>query len=188
MPGKTFAFPDLNADCSACAALCCIALHFDKGDAFGFEKPAGTPCPNLAKTEFSCTIHKDLGPAGFDGCVRFDCRGAGQAVTQEVFKGKDWRSKPEILGDMMVAFSIMRQLHATLEILKILSQLPLNQVESEILNNLFIDFAPPSTGWTLKALEELQFSGAFARYKTALPNFRSVANDPNALAALRDPS
>ncbi|GAA6207768.1 hypothetical protein NBRC116601_10610 [Cognatishimia sp. WU-CL00825] len=188
MAGKTYDFPDLKADCSACAALCCIALHFDKGDAFGFDKLAGVPCPNLAKSDFSCTIHQDLALAGFEGCIRFDCRGAGQAVTQDVFDGKDWRSHPNILGDMMTAFQIMRQLHKVLEILKLLSQLPLHKSEAQTLADLVDDFAPPDDGWTLEALEKLQTSGAFAHYQSALPSFRSVATDPNALAALQDPS
>ena len=38
---------ELTADCSKCAALCCVAMAFDKGDMFGCDKVAGEVCKHL---------------------------------------------------------------------------------------------------------------------------------------------
>jgi len=67
------------ADCAQCAALCCVHTTFTKSADFAIDKPAGTPCPNLGE-DHRCTIHADLRPSGFVGCVAFDCFGAGQRV------------------------------------------------------------------------------------------------------------
>lgn len=96
----------LEADCSACAGLCCVAPAFVKSSDFAISKPAGAPCPNLAD-DFRCGIHEQLVPRGFPGCVVFDCFGAGQRLTQETFGGRDWRAAPE----MLAALPVMRQLH-----------------------------------------------------------------------------
>ncbi len=77
------------------------------------DKPAGTPCLNLAD-DFSCTIHDTLRPRGFRGCTVFDCFGAGQHVSQDLFGGISWRTRPETAGDMFRAFAVVRQLHETL--------------------------------------------------------------------------
>ncbi|MFC4067598.1 pentapeptide repeat-containing protein [Actinoplanes subglobosus] len=41
----------------------------------------------------------------------FDCFGAGQRITQETFGGRDWRSAPELSGDMFALLPVVRQLH-----------------------------------------------------------------------------
>src|SRR5690242_200156 len=97
---------ELHADCSRCAALCCVAPAFAKSSDFAINKPAGTPCRNLGG-DFWCTIHERLDASGFHGCVVFDCFGAGQRITQETFGGRDWRAAPEMLATLPV----MRQLH-----------------------------------------------------------------------------
>lgn len=100
----------LAADCSKCAALCCVAPAFAKSSDFAVDKPAGRPCRNLGD-DFRCTVHEELISHGFPGCVVFDCFGAGQRITQETFGGRDWRSAPELSGDMFVVLPVMRQLH-----------------------------------------------------------------------------
>ncbi len=100
----------LAADCSRCAALCCVAPAFAKSSDFAVDKPAGQACRNL-RDDFSCGIHEELPRRGFPGCVVFDCFGAGQRLTQETFGGRDWRSEPGIAGDMFAALPVMRQLH-----------------------------------------------------------------------------
>jgi hypothetical protein len=75
---------------------------------FASDKPAGTPCPNLAP-DFSCGIHDRLRRRGFRGCTVFDCFGAGQAVSQGLFDGVSWRDKPDSRSAMFAAFKIMRQ-------------------------------------------------------------------------------
>ncbi len=77
----------LRADCSRCAALCCVVPAFTRSADFAIDKPAGRPCPNLS-ADFRCGIHDRLRPAGFPGCAAFDCFGAGQRVTAE-FAGPD---------------------------------------------------------------------------------------------------
>ncbi|GLY03468.1 pentapeptide repeat-containing protein [Actinoplanes sp. NBRC 101535] len=74
------------------------------------DKPAGRPCRNLGD-DFRCTVHEELPQRGFRGCVVFDCFGAGQRITQDTFGGRDWRSSPEIAGDMFAALPVVRQLH-----------------------------------------------------------------------------
>jgi hypothetical protein len=101
---------ELAADCSRCAALCCVAPAFARSSDFAVDKPAGRPCRNLGD-DFRCTIHEELPQRGFPGCVVFDCFGAGQRITIETFGGRDWRSAPELAGDMFALLPVVRQLH-----------------------------------------------------------------------------
>lgn len=104
---------DLRADCSRCAALCCVAPAFAASSDFAIDKPAGRPCPNLG-ADFRCGIHAHLRERGFPGCAVFDCLGAGQKVTQVTFGGADWRATPEVAPRMFRAFGVMRSLHEVL--------------------------------------------------------------------------
>jgi hypothetical protein len=106
----------LEADCTRCAALCCVAPAFAKSSDFAVHKPAGQACKNLAD-DFRCGIHDRLPERGFRGCVVFDCFGAGQRITQETFGGRDWRGTPEIAGAMFATLPVMRQLHELLWLL-----------------------------------------------------------------------
>ncbi|HEX9064460.1 MAG TPA: pentapeptide repeat-containing protein, partial [Streptosporangiaceae bacterium] len=101
---------ELRADCRRCAALCCIVPAFTASADFAISKPAGQPCPNLT-AGFGCSIHDRLRPAGFGGCAAFDCFGAGQAVVQGAFGGRDWRSEPDLASSMFAVFPVLRQLH-----------------------------------------------------------------------------
>jgi Pentapeptide repeats (8 copies) len=103
----------LRADCGRCFALCCVAPAFSASADFAIDKPAGTPCPNLA-ADFRCGIHDRLRPSGFAGCTVYDCFGAGQQVAQVTFGGQDWRGTPELAGPMFAAFAVMRPLHELL--------------------------------------------------------------------------
>lgn len=111
-------FPTLNReslrpDCGNCFALCCTALGFSRTTDFAIDKPAGTPCQNL-NSDFSCTIHDTLRPRGFRGCTVFDCFGAGQNVSQNLFQGISWKADPGTAKDMFAAFKVVRQLHEML--------------------------------------------------------------------------
>jgi uncharacterized protein YjbI with pentapeptide repeats len=103
----------LRPDCGNCFALCCTALGFSRTSDFAIDKPAGTPCQNLA-SNFSCTIHDSLRPRGFPGCTVFDCFGAGQNVSQKLFQGISWKADPAAAEDMFSAFKVVRQLHEML--------------------------------------------------------------------------
>jgi uncharacterized protein YjbI with pentapeptide repeats len=110
---STEARRDLRADCSRCFGLCCVAPAFSASADFAITKPAGQPCPNLAR-DFRCGIHHDLRNRGFAGCTVFDCFGAGQKVAEVTYGGRDWRSNPQTAAQMFAAFAVMRQLHEVL--------------------------------------------------------------------------
>ncbi len=99
----------LRADCSRCAALCCVAPAFAVSADFAIDKPAGRPCPKL-RPDFGCNIHDGQREQGFPGCAVFDCFGAGQQVVQATFGGRNWRQAPELASSMFAIFPIMRQL------------------------------------------------------------------------------
>lgn len=103
----------LRPDCGNCFALCCTAFGFTRSADFPINKPAGTPCHNLAD-DFSCTIHDSLRPRGFRGCTVFDCFGAGQNVSQGLFAGKSWVEEPDSKKEIFSAFALARQLHEML--------------------------------------------------------------------------
>ena len=86
----------LQADCEQCAALCCVALAFDKSEWFPIDKPNGVVCPQLDGSN-RCKIYDTREALGYNGCLNFDCHGAGQRVTQEVFGGRSWREDPALL-------------------------------------------------------------------------------------------
>jgi len=152
------AMVDLSSDCKNCAALCCVALAFDKGAMFAFSKAAGVPCPHLKG--HSCGIHPDLEAKGLKGCVQYQCDGAGQRVMKEVFPGQTWRDEPELLGPMMAAFSSMRKVHGQLVLLKAAEALSLSVDQRAELKH-FRQRLAPEAGWSEEALEKLEKSGIF---------------------------
>ena len=103
----------LRGDCKKCFGFCCIALYFSASEGFPISKEAGNPCVNL-KSDFNCSVHKNLRKKGFKGCIAYDCFGAGQKVAQVTFGGHDWRQVPESAKQMFEVFLIMRKLHEML--------------------------------------------------------------------------
>lgn len=142
--------PDLAADCSECAALCCIALAFDEGDDFAFDKPAGLPCPNLAGHD--CGIYDRLSDEGFPGCARYDCEGAGQR-TLALYDGVSWQQQADLTGPMLETFRHMRILHELIGLLDTARTLPLDSDEEDQLYDLVERLCPdemtPETARTL---------------------------------------
>lgn len=106
----------LTADCSRCCALCCVAHSFDRSAEFALSKRAHTPCPHLGG-DFRCGVHDDLGGAGFRGCASYDCLGAGQHVTQDLFGGRSW-SEHDDPGTMLDVFLVVRRLFEQLSLLE----------------------------------------------------------------------
>ncbi|MBA9084951.1 hypothetical protein FHR92_001413 [Fontibacillus solani] len=103
----------LQSDCEACFGICCVALPYAKSADFAMDKEGGNPCRNLC-TDHRCSIHEQLIEKGFHGCVSYECFGAGQHVSQEIYKGKDWREHPELSQEMFSVFPIVQQLHEML--------------------------------------------------------------------------
>lgn len=119
---------DLRPDCARCAALCCVALPFDRSSRFAIDKAANVPCPNLDRHS-RCRIHANLAARGFGGCVAFDCFGAGQRVTQEIFKGRSWQDDPALLAPMARAFLTALRAHEYLLLLREAAGLPLSPAD-----------------------------------------------------------
>lgn len=115
----------LRPDCGRCAALCCVALAFDRGALFGFDKAAGEACAHLTVCG-RCAIHRSRARRGFGGCVGYDCLGAGQRVTQDLFGGRTWRDDPALLAPMSEAFVVVRRAHDLLMLLRQARRLPLS--------------------------------------------------------------
>lgn len=105
--------PQLSADCERCAALCCVAPWFSRGEDFGLDKAADVPCPHLG-ADRRCTQHAALRTRGFPACAAFDCFGAGQRVVQETFAGVDWEGDAALRPVVHETFFAMRGLHALL--------------------------------------------------------------------------
>ena len=114
---------DLRADCTQCMGLCCVAPALVVSADFAISKPPGEPCPNLG-ADLRCGIHARLRDEGFPGCAVFDCFGAGQRVSKELFPHGDWRTGPEVAAAVFAAFATVRQLHELLWYLAEALELP----------------------------------------------------------------
>jgi len=136
----------LRGDCAQCAALCCVALAFDRSPLFAFDKPAGEPCANLGPRG-RCTIHAERAAKGFAGCEAYDCLGAGQAVTQGLFGGRSWRDDPALLGPMMRAFAVMRPAYEVINLLRLARRLSLPKSAGRRIESA-LERLDPEGGWT----------------------------------------
>jgi hypothetical protein len=143
---------ELRADCANCAALCCMALAFDRSALFAIDKPAGQACLHLDACG-ACAIHDARAARGFSGCVRFDCLGAAQRVTQAFFGGRNWMEDRSLVGPMSRAFGILLRAHAYLALL--------NQAAT-------IHLAPPDRQTLIALRAALEDAGACAEDIDAL--------------------
>jgi hypothetical protein len=100
----------LRPDCANCCGLCCVVPPFDAEQGFGHDKAAREPCHHL-QDDFRCGIYGQLADKGYPGCVAFDCFGAGQRVTQELFQGANWSQSPEVAAEMFDSYERLRPLH-----------------------------------------------------------------------------
>ena len=84
----------LVADCNQCDALCCNASQFATPK---YKKTAGAICKNIDLQTLKCQIYNKRKNLGYDFCQRFDCHGAGQAVTKLFRKlGRTWQNDKTI--------------------------------------------------------------------------------------------
>lgn len=150
----------LKADCSKCAALCCIALPFDKSDKFAFDKPGGAACKHLLAGH-ACSIHNRLVQQGFSGCTAYECHGAGQRVVQDVFGGRSWQDDASLVEPMSDAFFAMRQIHDLLYLLSAARQLPLEPAHKARCAALEARL-DPQEGWNRESLASFQIDAARA--------------------------
>ncbi|MBL4811357.1 MAG: hypothetical protein JKX69_03120 [Rhodobacteraceae bacterium] len=169
--------PVFAADCGACVALCCVALAFDKGQKFAEAKPAGTPCRHLARDGVLCTIHDRLHMDGFSGCVAYDCLGAGQRVSQELFAGQSWRKQPALLGPMIDAFWAMRHVQEQHLLLVEAAKLPLTAAEEAARQELLASLAP-ERDWDQASLTAFAPDQMQAKITTFLTGLRHHLASP----------
>ena len=167
--------PDLTPDCRRCDALCCVLLAFDASDTFGFDKAACAPCRHLTGDNL-CRIHAGLQDQGFAGCVSFDCHGAGQIVTEQVFKGRSWRDDPGLLPAMDQAFRLQRRLHEALVLLEQSADLPLTAAQDTTRRALRAALSAPRSAADLQGPEPLaalsRAADYFASLRTVIPRRR----------------
>jgi len=164
--------PDLTPDCARCDALCCVLPAFDALQSFGFDKPACVACRNLAPDN-ACRVHANLIPLGFRGCVVFDCHGAGQRVTSQVFKGRSWRDDPTLMQPMENAFRVMRRLHQAVVLLTEAAKLPLPPEQQRARQDLLATL-DAGRDWTEAALADLEAGPHLAAVTAYLAQLRSV--------------
>lgn len=125
-----------QSDCSKCASLCCFAYAFTEGVEFPIDKDADELCPHIGE-QSGCDIHPEREAAGFSGCIKYDCLGAGQRVVQEVFQGKSWRDDPALLQPMGQGLRVMKIVHQQLQLLETVSRLPLT-VEEKVRHDALV--------------------------------------------------
>jgi hypothetical protein len=104
---------ELKIDCSNCSGLCCTALFFSKLDGFPEDKKAGRPCVNLLP-DFRCKIHPELIKRKMNGCLGYDCFGAGQKVIQTIYNNSNWSTEPRIAQQIFDVFLVVFQVHRIL--------------------------------------------------------------------------
>ncbi|WYQ42898.1 pentapeptide repeat-containing protein [Bacillus sp. FSL W7-1321] len=108
---------DLKSDCLNCFGLCCVSLPYMKSNDFPYDKDSGEPCRHLC-SDHRCSIHGSLREKGFHGCVSYECFGAGQKVSQLIYKKQDWRKDSRMAEEMFSVFPVVQQLHEMLFYLK----------------------------------------------------------------------
>jgi hypothetical protein len=99
----------MHADCSRCAALCCVGSLFRASSEFAADKAAGVRCPHLVG-ERTCGLHDRLRSSGYRGCAAFDCFGAGQHVIQVTFAGSRLQGDSAEAATVFAVFEVMRRL------------------------------------------------------------------------------
>ncbi len=175
----------LRADCTRCAALCCVALPFDRGPMFGFDKPAGSACRHLG-ADNRCAIHSGLRARGFAGCAAYDCLGAGQRVTQEILPGRSWRESPAAARAMFDAFRAMRQVHELLLLLRTAARLRLTPEQAARRAELEAALTPES--WSPASLSAFERGPLPGAVRDFLAGLKDVARDaPFGPGAARTP-
>lgn len=163
----------LTTDCTRCAALCCVALAFDRSLGFGFDKAAGVPCPNLSAKN-RCAVYERRASLGLAGCGAYDCLGAGQRVT-ELFEGQSWRNGEEtqswcdnedVARRVFDAFRAMRRVHELTELLRATETLTLPPEHVEARSRLLCSLEREQ--WTEESLARFESGDDDARVQTFL--------------------
>lgn len=157
-----------------------MVFAFEKGPDFAIDKPAGQGCLHL-DAGFGCKIYGQREEAGFAGCQRFDCLGAGQRVSLDYFADQDWRGTPAIIPEMIELFRKLREVHRLYELLSLTQALPLPAKLISEREQLMLELHPAETRSkeALLALDELDLKTRVDRFLSSLRTVvRNVAS-PN---------
>jgi hypothetical protein len=144
----------LRGDCARCQGLCCVSLPFDRGESFGFDKPANVSCRHLQPSN-ACRIHRELHARGQSGCAAYDCYGAGQRITQELFAGVSWQRQPQARVDLFEAFRRLKRVHELRLLLHEAGRLALPAVRASERQQL-VTRLEPADGLTRAGLAALE--------------------------------
>lgn len=173
--------PDMNkdaslrSDCARCAGLCCVALAFDRAPLFAHDKPAGQPCTHLQADR--CRIHASRATRGYAGCVSYDCLGAGQLVTQELFGGRSWWDCGDGGQAMFAAFAQARQVQQWRQLLLTAGDLQLGTALDQQRQRLLAQLAP-AEDWSVQAHERMAGREMRAEITAFLGRLRGLVRRP----------
>lgn len=92
-----------EGDCENCFALCCVALSFQRSADFGHDKPSGQAC-HFLQQDYRCRIHPQKEALGYEGCLDFDCFGAGQRASAG-FAGLNFAGDPSVARVLYARFA-----------------------------------------------------------------------------------
>jgi hypothetical protein len=159
-----------RGDCSRCAALCCVSLAFDRSELFAFDKAAGEPCALLGPNH-ACAIHAERARRGLGGCIAYDCLGAGQRVTEEVFGARSWQTEPDLARPMLEAFWRMRRVHELMRGLELTERLELDSMQIQRRRELERELDPPG-GFSRRALDALELEALTRSVREFLAGLR----------------
>lgn len=120
-------FEQMRIRCDMCSGLCCVALYFSKLDGFPEHKKEGVACSHL-QDNFLCNIHACLTQRKLTGCLRYDCFGAGQLVTKNIYSSYTWKETKNP-KEIFEVFQVVYQLQ---EIVWYLSEASMLSIETRI--------------------------------------------------------
>lgn len=147
-----------------------MVFAFDRSESFAIDKAAGEVCPNL-DADNRCRVFQHREALGFKGCITYDCHGAGQIISQTVFKGRSWREEPALAHRMGAALSVLRRIHEQLLLLATAEKLPLNEAEKARLGSLRQTLAP-ADDWTEQKLEDYPIDATLHQVASFLKDLR----------------
>ena len=145
-------------------------MAFDRSEWFAFDKPADQPCAHLSPSN-RCRQHARLEASGNRGCASYDCYGAGQRVTEELFPGVAWRRAPEQRRALFAAFLRLRDVHELRLLLHEAARLSLPEA-ARALGQQLLDSLEPASGFTAATLAALDVEGLRAAVHAYLRGLR----------------
>jgi hypothetical protein len=123
-----------EGDCGNCFALCCVGLSFQRSTDFGHDKPSGQACHFLEK-DYRCRIHPQKEALGYEGCIDFDCFGAGQRASAG-FAGLNFAGDPTVARKLYARFAQLLAVQEMRQALVDAQDLPLSREQESMRHGL----------------------------------------------------